>query len=85
MNCRIYAHLFEAKSKLLKLFLISGGLGPATTWSGAWVPSQSLGWVKTVKACILATRPGVGDKGPGPSALQKRISTEMESNKTSIY
>ena len=30
----------------------------------------------------LATRPVVSDKGPGPSALQKRISTKMESNET---
>ena len=29
-----------------------------------------------------STRPVVSDKGPGPSALQKRISTKMESNET---
>ena len=29
---------------------------------------------------ILATRPVVSDKGPGPLALQKRIPTKMESN-----
>ena len=55
--------------------MISGGLEPAKTWSGAWVPSQRWGWVETVKAQVLATRPGVSDKGPGPgpSALQKEV------------
>ena len=32
---------------------------------------------------VLATRPAVSDKGPDPSALQKRISTKTESNKAS--
>ena len=32
---------------------------------------------------ILATRPMVSDKGPGPSALQKRIPTKMESTEIS--
>ena len=32
---------------------------------------------------ILITRPVVSDKGPGPSAMQKRISTKMESSEAS--
>ena len=32
---------------------------------------------------ILATGPMVSDKGPGPSTLQKRISTKMESREAS--
>ena len=37
-----------------------------------------------MRAQILATRPVVSDKGPGPSALQ-RIHTKVESSETSIY
>ena len=36
-----------------------------------------------LKHQILATRPVVSDKGPGPLALQKRISTKIESSETS--
>ena len=32
---------------------------------------------------IIATRPVVTDKGPGPSALQKRTSMEMEESEAS--
>ena len=34
---------------------------------------------------ILATRPVVSDKGPGPLDLQKRISTKTESSEASKY
>ena len=36
-----------------------------------------------MKHQILATRSVVNDKGPGPSALQKRISTKTESSDVS--
>ena len=32
---------------------------------------------------FLASRPVVSDKGPGPSALQKRISTKKENSEKS--
>ena len=32
---------------------------------------------------VRASRPVVSDKSPGPSALQKRIPTKMESSETS--
>ena len=35
------------------------------------------------KGHILTTNPVVSDKGPGPLALQKRISIKTESNKAS--
>ena len=35
-----------------------------------------------LKHQILATRPVVSDKGPGPLALQKRIPIKMESSET---
>ena len=47
--------------------------------SQAEVEAGSRQW----KHWILATRPVVSDKGPGPSALQKRISTKMESSEAS--
>ena len=50
-------------------------------WSLAWVPSQRLGLVLAPQ--ILATRPVVSDKGPGPSALQERILTKTESSEIS--
>ena len=42
------------------------------------VPSQRLDWER--KGQMLATRPVVSDKGPGPPALQERISTKRESS-----
>ena len=39
--------------------------------------------LQVVKHQILATRSAVSDKGPGPSALQKRISTKTESSEVS--
>ena len=63
--------------------LISGGLSlqwletglefPARDWTGSWR------W----KDQILAIRPVVKDKGSGPSALKKIISTKMESSEAS--
>ena len=55
---------------------------PAMIWSLAWVPSQRLGLVLAPQ--ILATRPVVSDKGPGPSALQERILTKTESSEISM-
>ena len=63
--------------------LISSGLSlqwletglefPARDWTGSWR------W----KDQILAIRPVVRDKGSGPSALKKRISTKMKSSEES--
>ena len=51
--------------------MISGGLGSQPEMeAGSWQ------W----KHQILALRPVVSDKGPGPLALQKGISTTTESN-----
>ena len=54
---------------------------PATSWSGAWVPSHRLGFV----AAMRASDPShyISGHWQGPSALQKRIPTKMESGKTS--
>ena len=64
-------------------YLISGGLGlqrlgarlgfAAGDWAEPW-------WWEYQ---ILAARPEVSDKGPGPSTMQKRISTKMESSEAS--
>ena len=48
------------------------------------VREQILATRPEVRQQILATRPEVGDKGPGPLALQKRISTRTESSEASI-
>ena len=64
-------------------YLISGGLGlqrlgarlgfAAGDWAEPW-------WWEYQ---ILAARPEVSDKGPGPSTMQKRIPTKMESSEAS--
>ena len=60
----------------LALQWLGAGLGfPARDGAGSW-------WWKLQ---ILATRPGAGDKGPGPSVVQKRIFTKMESDETVKY
>ena len=51
----------------------------AATWSRTWVPSQRLRLGGSGKT----TRPLVSDGGPGPSALQRRISTKVESSELS--
>ena len=57
-----------------KVTLISGSLGfPARGWAGSWWGERQ----------IPAIRAVVSDKGPSPSALQKRISTQMESSEAS--
>ena len=43
-----------------------------------------MGWVTVEKHQILAIRPVVSDKDPGPSVLQKRISTNKESSEANI-
>ena len=45
-------------------------------WSRAWVPNERLRLSHEGEHQILATRPVLNDKGPGPSALQKRIPTK---------
>ena len=55
----------------------------ATAWSGVWVPSQRLGWVTAMIAPGSSHWTGVSDKGPGPSALWKRISTKTKSSEAS--
>ena len=49
---------------------------PAMVWSRAWVPNERLRLSHEGEHQILATRPVLNDKGPGPSALQKRIPTK---------
>ena len=39
--------------------------------------------LRQYKRQILATRPVISDKGPGPTALQKRISRKTESSEAS--
>ena len=79
--CTILRPMLQSEVELNSR-MISGGLClkhfgvevgfPARDWDG----SQE--WEHQ----ILVTRPVVSDKGPGPSALQKRIPTKMESGKT---
>ena len=58
----------------LSLRWLEMGLGsPDRDWTGSWR------W----KDQILAIRPVVRDKGSGPSALKKRISTKKESSEAS--
>ena len=62
--------------------LISGGLGMQLLGGRLGFPATEWGHVVVV---ILAIRPVVSDKGPGPLALQKRISKKTESSEASIY
>ena len=58
----------------LRLQWLEMGLGfPDRDWIGSW-------WWKDQ---ILTIRPVVRDKGSGPSALKKRISTKKESSEAS--
>ena len=70
------------------------GFKPRSIWSVSLscnaleqvLASQSeMGWVTVEKHQILATRPVVSDKDPGPSVLQKKFSTNTESNEAIIY
>ena len=55
----------------------------AKAWRGTWVSSQRLRLgCGGESPRFLATRPVVSDKGPGPSASQKRIPTKTESDET---
>ena len=53
--------------------------------AGLGFPGRDWGQVMGVKVQDLSPRPVVSDKGLGPSALQKRIFTKMESSEASIY
>ena len=55
----------------------------AAAWSMACVPSQRQAESRSREHQTLATRPVVSDKGPGPSALQKRVPTKTESSEAS--
>ena len=58
----------------LSLQQLGAGLGfLARHWAGLWPWEHQL----------LATRPAVSNKGPSPSALQKRVPTKMESSESS--
>ena len=71
-NGVIYYHLVDLGWPSLQQ--LGAGFGfPARDWAG---------WRRR-KQQILATRPVVSDKGPGPLALQKRISTKTESSEAS--
>ena len=56
---------------------------PAIAWSGGWVPRQRLRPSQQWDHQILVTSPVIYEKSPGSSALQKRISTKMESSEAS--
>ena len=64
-------------------FLISGGLGLQRLGPGLGFPARDWAGSQQCKHQVRATRPVVSDTGPGPSALQKRIPTEMESSEAS--
>lgn len=63
--------------------MISGVLGLQHLGAGLGFPSGDQGWVAAVKALDRSHRPVVTDKGPGPSALQKRTSTKVERSEAS--
>jgi len=69
--------------KAWSLRLISGGLGLQQLGVGFGFPARDWAGSPQWKHGILATGPGVIDKGPGPSALQKRISTKTKSSEAS--
>ena len=50
------------------------------TWSGASFPARNGAGSWWWRQQMVATRPMVSDKGPGPLALRKRISTKTESS-----
>lgn len=56
--------------------LNSGSLGLQQLEVGLGFPAGDRGWSPSSRAPDLPTRPVVGDKGPGFSALQKRIPTK---------
>ena len=58
------------------LLLISGGLDLQCLGAGPGFPARDWAGWRWRKQQILATRPVFSDKGPGPLALQKRISTK---------
>ena len=62
------------------MMVISSGLGLQCLEVGLGFPTRNWAGLWQWKHQILATRPVVSDIGPDPLALQKRISTKMESN-----
>jgi len=73
-NSRIFQELCSWSRVALACSGLEWGLG-----SQSEIEAGSRQWRRQ----ILATRPVVRDKGPDPSALQKRISTETESTEAS--
>ena len=56
--------------------MLSGGLSLQWLEAGPGFPARDRGWVTAMKAPNLAIRSVVRDKGSGPEALQKGISTK---------
>ena len=69
--------------KAWTLRLISGGLGLQQLGVGFGFPARDWAGSQQWEHQVLATGPGVSDKGPGPSALWKRISTKTKSSEAS--
>ena len=74
--------------------MVELGFKPRSVWSvtlacngleRVLASQPEMGWATVEKHQILATRPMVSDKDPGPSVLQKRFSTNMESSEANIY
>ena len=59
------------------------GVGGNSLERGLGSHSETGAGLQRWKYRIIATRSMVTDKGPGPSALQKRTSTEMERSEAS--
>ena len=60
--------------------VISSGLGLQCLEVGLGFPTRDWAGLQQGKHQSLSARPVVSDIGPDPSALQKRISTKMESD-----
>ena len=85
--CHLKWHLtwylaWQKQSETLAV-LISSGLRLRWLGAGLGFPARDWAGSQQYKHQVLATRPVVSDTGPGPSALQKRIPTEMESSEAS--
>ena len=85
--CHLKWHLtwylaWQKQSETLAV-LISSGLPLQWLGAGLGFPARDWAGSQQCKHQVRATRPVVSDTGPGPSALQKRIPTEMESSEAS--
>ena len=60
--------------------MISGGLNLQQLGAGLGFPARDQAGLQQGEHQTLAARPVVSNKGPGPSALQKKTSMNMESS-----